>query len=224
VATGLLTTLAILVKAPAILIGIPLLAMARESAGGRNRRDLWLCSLLTVALPAVWYAHAYLISTRYYPYHFFGAAGVGLVDLHRYLDIAKRTAVSGLTLPLTVLLVAGVPWAWRGRARVFVWWLLALLAFTVVTGAGSEHPWYQLPLVAVAAALGGVAADGAWTRLVRRIRLHAASIAFGGGAVAVAVMAGLAVKPWYDPWAAPLRAVGRKLDHISPASALGDRR
>jgi Dolichyl-phosphate-mannose-protein mannosyltransferase len=223
IASGVLMSFAILVKAPAIVIGVPLLALAWERYGGRLvfRRDLWLCAALALVVPAAWYSHAYLISVSHYPYHFFGEPGIGVVSADRYLSIARATARQGLTLPVTVLMLAGTVLAWRTRARVFVWWLLAVVVFTVAVGEGSTtHPWYQLPLVPIAAALGGLAADRAWIALSRRAGPRLASAVVGVCAVAVALIAYVQVRPWYEPWAEPLRAAGREIGRISPPGAL----
>jgi 4-amino-4-deoxy-L-arabinose transferase-like glycosyltransferase len=219
---GALTSLAILVKAPAVVIGLPLLALAWERYGGRLvfRRDLWLCAAVVLVFPVAWYSHAYLISTSHYPYHFFGRAGFGFETPDGYLDIARGTVVEELTLPVTALMIAGAVLAWRTRARVFVWWLLAVVVFTVPLGEGSTHSWYQLPLVPIAAALGGLAAGRAWSALLRRAGRGLASAVVGVGGIAVAVVAFVQVKPWYDPWAEPLRAAGRELGRISPLGAL----
>ena len=80
-ATSLAISLAILVKLPAILIGVPLLAMAWSKYGVRAvcRRELVALAALALGAPLAWYTHAYRISLTYPPYHFFGTGVLEIV-------------------------------------------------------------------------------------------------------------------------------------------------
>jgi hypothetical protein len=66
----LVMSLAILVKLPAVIIGLPLLYMAWKKYGARCvvRRELWAFTALSLFLPLVWYVHAYYLSVRHFPY------------------------------------------------------------------------------------------------------------------------------------------------------------
>jgi 4-amino-4-deoxy-L-arabinose transferase-like glycosyltransferase len=65
------TSLAILIKAPALIIGLPLGYMAWTAYGARlfRRRALWGFAAVALLPAAVWYTHAYGISRTYPPYH-----------------------------------------------------------------------------------------------------------------------------------------------------------
>jgi 4-amino-4-deoxy-L-arabinose transferase-like glycosyltransferase len=77
IAMSLATSLAILVKPSALLIGAPLLVIAWDKHGARGifRRELAAFAALSLIGPLAWYAHASCISVTYAPYHFFGGEG-----------------------------------------------------------------------------------------------------------------------------------------------------
>jgi 4-amino-4-deoxy-L-arabinose transferase-like glycosyltransferase len=170
-ATSLMISLAILVKLPAILIGVRLLAMAWEKYGVRAlyRRELVALAALGLSAPLAWYTHAYHSSLTYPPYHVFGTGVLEMAEVSWYVEIFHRLATSSLTPLVSAAMMVGlvVP-ARTAFGLVFHWWLLALLAFVLLAGWGNhEHDWYQLPLVPVAAALAGRACDwgsDAWPR------------------------------------------------------------
>jgi hypothetical protein len=95
------------------------------------------------------------------------------------------------------------------------------LVFVVVAGFGNRHPWYQLPVVPIAAALTAQTLNVG----LRRLREIAPS-RFPECATTVVFFAALIVfsyryaKPLYDPVEAPLRNAGREIDRITPADAL----
>jgi 4-amino-4-deoxy-L-arabinose transferase-like glycosyltransferase len=83
VVMSLATSLAILVKPPAVLIGVPLLAMAWSKYGAREiiRREWLAFAALALIGPLAWYTHAYYISVTYAPYHFFGGGGIEIKEV-----------------------------------------------------------------------------------------------------------------------------------------------
>jgi hypothetical protein len=217
-------TLGILVKLPAIIIGLPLLYMAwqRYRRGLIRQKSIWIFAAGTLIPPAMWYGHAYLVSVWHPPYHFFGSGGTGILAPSRYAAIARYALVDGLTPLVTAAMLLGLLLPSRGPFRwVFHWWLVATCAFVLFAGPGQRHPWYQLPLVAIAPALAGRACEWAWQRSARRPSVRMAA----GGALAIflgatAYLAHAYVRPLYTPWAIPLFSAGRELDRIAGPDAL----
>jgi 4-amino-4-deoxy-L-arabinose transferase-like glycosyltransferase len=175
------TSLSILIKLPSILIGAPLACLALQRFGLRafGRWDLWLFGVITLLPAAIWYCHAYRISQEFYPHHFFGAGGVRIMSATWYWGILKLTAVASLTPVLVALGVIGL-FAARSTmsARPFYWWLGAMAIFIAVVGYGNRHPWYQLPLVPIAAVFAGAACSGLAKKIRSRSKRIALSIAF----------------------------------------------
>ena len=202
-ATTLVISLAILVKPPAMLIGVPLLAMAWGKYGVRavGRRELVVMAALALGAPLAWYAHAYRVSRTYPPYHFFGTGTLEIVSVDWYLEIVRNLATSSLTpLVCAAMLVGLVVPARTASAWVFHWWLLALLVFILLAGRGNhQHDWYQLPLVPVAAALAGRACAWGFGRVARRTGAMPARLGAGVLVAGLAAAAYIAVTPHYAP-------------------------
>lgn len=179
-------SLALLIKAPAGIIGLPLacLAWQRYGWGFLKRWELWLAALVPLSLTAVWYIHAYLISLEYPPYHDFGSGGLGLVSLDYYSNVARITFVHGLTPIVSLAALAGLFFlTYRNPARwTFHYWLAAIVFFVIIAGPGNRHPWYRLPLTPVAAALAAAAVIGLLDRLPRWLhkRMLASTVLTGG--------------------------------------------
>jgi len=226
IAGCLATSLAILVKLPAVMIGVPLLYMAWEKYGARwvLRRELWAFAILSLLWPLVWYVHAYLLSVRHFPYHFFGAGGLQIEDLAWYLAILHWTVTESVTplvfgaLLIGILLPSRATFGW-----VFHWWLMGLLVFVVLAGKGNRHQWYQLPLVPVAAAFAGVSCDVALRQLRQRTGATITVVlACGLFYAALASLSYRALTPLYDPQPQRLQAwqLGRALHQLTPVNAL----
>jgi 4-amino-4-deoxy-L-arabinose transferase-like glycosyltransferase len=222
--TAVTTALAILIKAPAVIIGLPLLYMAWEEHGWQLvfKPKLWAFAALALLFPIAWYVHAYLITLSYPPHQFAGSDGLTLMDLHFYAFIVQRLITSSLTPLVIAGMIGGLLLPSPAKyGRLFHWWLLALCFFVLIAGLGNRHPWYQLPAVPIAAALAGRAFDYLLRRLGALTRSKVTE--FCGGAVlfaAVAAVSYMYVKPLYDPWATPLRKAGHKIDRIAPVDAL----
>jgi len=217
-------SLAILVKLSAVIIGMPLAYLAVRAHGARfaRRPAQWAWAALVLGFPLAWYLHARAVSLAYFPYHMFGEGGVQIVDVASYADIGLDAATWGLTPLVALAMLVGLALPSRSRfGGVFHWWLVAIILFVFVAGRGARwHAWYQLPLVPVAAALAGRAADAGLSGLTRRGRPGLALVLGGVCVVAVAALAAVSLQPYYEPWANPLRAAGRELNRIAPANAL----
>jgi len=170
----------------------------------------------------VWYTHAYLISITHYPYHFLGEGGLALMDVAWYTDILKMTIHWSFTpLVVTAMLLGSLLPVRAPFGRVFHWWLVAILLFTVMAGRGSAHPWYQLPWVPVAAAFTGMLLDTVARQLARWVAVKTAlvtiSLLFF---LPFTALSYLALKPLYHPWAIPLWQAGQALEQLVPPNGL----
>jgi 4-amino-4-deoxy-L-arabinose transferase-like glycosyltransferase len=147
IATTTATSLAILVKLLAMIIGLPLIYMAWQQYGAKIllKRELWAFVALSLMFPLAWYYHAYLISASYYPHHMFGSGGIGIESLAEYGRILRQVATFSLTPLLSAGMLIGIflPSATK-FGRVFHWWLLAIFLFVFSAAAGHLHPWYFL--------------------------------------------------------------------------------
>ncbi len=217
-------SLAILVKLPAVIIGLPLAYLATRAHGARflRRPELWAWATLALGAPLAWYLHAYHVSLTQVPHHMFGQGGLGIVDLESYAEIIRRLATWELTPVVFLGMLAGL--VIRSGSRVggvFHWWLIAIILFTFLAGRGSNsHAWYQLPVVPVAAAIAGRACDAGLSRMTRSGWRRGALAMACLYMVMVSALAVVYVRPLYDAWAAPMRDAGRELDRIAPANAL----
>jgi hypothetical protein len=218
------TALAILVKAPAVIIGLPLSYMAWEQYRWKFilQPKLWLFAFLSIIVPAAWYAHAYLITLTYPPHQFMGSDGLRVEELHFYTSVGRRLVGSSLTPVVAIGMLVGLFLPLPTKyGRMFYWWLVALCFFIVIAGFGNRHPWYQLPVVPVAAAFAGQACDFVLRR-IRRLTQSSSAELFSGAALVLTlfVVSYTYVSPLYDPWAAPLREAGHQLDRIASPDAL----
>jgi hypothetical protein len=218
-------SLAVLVKLPAVVIGLPLFYMAWEKhrAGLLLKRKLWTFVVLSLIFPFAWYSHAYLISISNFPYSFFGGAGLKLISLDRYVNILHITVTSSLTPIVSAAMLVGIILPPSGKlGRVFHWWLLAIILFVVFAGLGNNrHQWYQLPIVPVAAAFAGLTCDSALRKFVKptdsKVVFISACLTFF---VALAYLSYIYVQPLYKPWAIPALSAGIELDRIAAPDAL----
>ena len=226
-------SLSILIKVTSIVIAAPILYLAvaegadlgpaqpRYVWGGRGQRprlQLALFAAITLLPSTIWYWHAYQIAERFYPHHFFGAGGVRLESFSWYWDIAQQTATSSLTPVLAVMMLIGLFVAPRGRyGCLFDWWLAAMVLFVVAVGYGNRHPWYQLPLVPIAAAFAGVGCDFFGSKISSRAVVVGFSVLL---ASSFATLAFLYVRPFYESSAVQHRNAGLELNKITANDAL----
>jgi hypothetical protein len=170
---GTATTLAILVKLPAIIIGLPMLYMAWTKYGAMllRQRGLWAFAACSLLLPLIWYSHAYFLSLSHHPHHIFGSGGLESVSLDWYMNIVQQALTSAVTPVTSAAMLLGICLPAQVKfGRLFHWWLVAILLFMIIAGQGHRHPWYLLPVVPVAAALAGHACDFALSRIARPAR------------------------------------------------------
>lgn len=187
---------------------------------GAHRAPLQLIAFCAIVLlpAAIWYWHAYQIAERFYPHHFFGAGGVRLESFSWYWDIAQQTATSSLTPILAILALIGLFVAPRGKfGCLFDWWLTAMVLFVVIVGYGNRHPWYQLPLVPIAAAFAGAGCAFFESKISSRVAIVALSILLAGS---FAILAFLYVRSLYESSAAQHRDAGLELSKITASDAL----
>ena len=234
-ASAIALSLSILIKVTSVIITAPLAYLAvaavcdrrsREGSGA-HRAPLQLMAFAAIALlpSVIWYWHAYQIAQKFYPFHFFGEGGIRIENFAWYWEVALRTVTSSLTPVLSVLALIGFFITPRGRfARLFHWWFIAIVLFIIVAGYGNRHPWYQLPLVPIAAAFAGhfcsrimalpiFAHANSFAALLMRAGFSLAMIAFAACALAYTQIL-------YQPVAAPFRTAGFELKKITPRDAL----
>jgi 4-amino-4-deoxy-L-arabinose transferase-like glycosyltransferase len=238
-ASAVCVSLSILIKLPSALIGAPLACLAFQRfripplrlGAGFQRFDLWIFAAIALLPSVLWYGHAYQIASQFYPHHFFGAGGVQIMSLAWYLKIAKEIVTSTLTPFVFVLGCAGVlvtrtcperqsngsiprP---RDGARMFHWWLAAMILFIVIVGYGNRHQWYQLPLIPIAAVLAGATCVFVGSKISSRVVKRSLSILL---AALFSCSAFVYARGFYRPSAAPLRDAGLKLKAVTPSNAL----
>ncbi|MBI4524573.1 MAG: glycosyltransferase family 39 protein [Deltaproteobacteria bacterium] len=220
------TALAILMKLPAIILGLPYLYVLwqRYGAGWMQKLHVWGFAAASLALPALWYSHAFLISLNHFPFHFFGEAGLGILSLEQYWDLLRRIATSSLSPIVFAAMVIGIfLLPSRGELRyVFHLWLLANLLFIVFAGKGNRrHEWYQLPVAPIAAAFAGHVFEVGWLRLKRQrvtrlLRAFVIVVLFG----ALGYFSYRYLIPFYEPAFAALEIAGRELNATAPKNSL----
>src|SRR5437667_5333742 len=138
-----------------------------------------------------------------------------------YLKISKEIVTSTLTPVIFVLggigvsIVRSIP---RPRdARMFQWWLAAMILFIVNVGYGNRHQWYQLPLIPIAAVLAGATCVFVGSKISSRVVKRSLSILL---AALFSFSVFVYARGFYQPTAAPLRDAGLKLKTVAPSNAL----
>src|SRR5207244_5058636 len=93
-----------------------------------------------------------------------------------------------------------------------------IILFIILVGYGNRHPWYQLPLVPIAAAFAGAACVFIGSKVsFSHVAAVALSILLAGF---FAGLAYLYVGPLYKSSAAQLRDVGLELNKVTASDAL----
>jgi hypothetical protein len=166
----LFTTLALLVKIPMALIGVPIayLAIAKHGWSSFRQKDLWVFAFASITPSVLWYHHAFSLAANNYPFHMFGeglwiwdGGHQALLRIRVYLKILAQT-VAFLLTPIGFLMAIAGAFASRGggeRSRLFEWWAVGLFLYLIVGLKGHHgHEYYQLAIGPVAAAFAGLSA------------------------------------------------------------------
>jgi hypothetical protein len=217
---------AVLTKLPAAVIAIPCLYMAWRRFGPVlvRRPGLWAAAAAVAAVSAAWYVHAYRLGVSNYPHDvWILGSGFSLLPLEDYGGIAAGALFSGVTAPVSALMLAGL---WGGLRQpagpyplLFHWWLAGIALFLFLASDRSLQHWYALPVVPPAAALAGSALPAVCRRLRRagRAALVAGVAAFFAG---VAALSYFYASAWYTPRAEPLLRAGMAVRRSTPPDAL----
>ena len=220
VGAAIAISLALLIKLPTAVIGAPLLFLVWQKWGWNflKRPGLWFFAAITVLPSLAWYWRAHQIAERFYPHHFFGEGGIRIENFGWYWNIVRLTATLSLTPVLAIMAIIGLFAASRGKyAWLFHWWLAAMVLFIIVVGYGNRHPWYQLPLVPIAAAFAGAACAFFRSKISSRVIVMTLSILL---ASSFAIIAYLYLRPLYESSAAQLRDAGLELRKTTAPDSL----
>jgi len=167
VASAVCLSLAILLKLPALYLGLPILVLAVQKYGLKevSRRSLWAYAAMVLLPVAAWYAHAHaLYGQTGLTYGILGATRdkwgmVGpLLTLKFYNDVFfKSIAERHLTYGAFFLFVYGLFLPREKREQsVFHWWLLAVVVYIFIVPLGNlAHDYYQLPIALPASVIIG---------------------------------------------------------------------
>jgi 4-amino-4-deoxy-L-arabinose transferase-like glycosyltransferase len=188
------TTLACMVKIPAVLILAPIAWYAWDRSRWQAMKNpVWLSAIAVPLIgTALWYWHGDVIFHRtglgqaiFHPSGGYSpdvAIAMGptmgvshwstlhqLRDPEFYMTLLERTWYLHLTPPGFALALFGLVIWRRSNASVVVVWVAAVLLFITATAEGNRwHEFHQLPLLPPVALLFGLAAapafDGAWLR------------------------------------------------------------
>jgi 4-amino-4-deoxy-L-arabinose transferase-like glycosyltransferase len=217
---ALATSLAILIKVPTAVIGVPMAVIAFERFGfaAPRRPALWLFGAVALLPSLAWYWHAHRVSEQFYPYHFFGAGGIQIEPFSWYWRIVRLTIFSSLTLILSALAMAGLFVGQREtRPSLFRWWGATMLLSVIIIGYGNRHPWYQLPFVPIAAVFAGHFCSVAQRLVSSRTLVRVGTVL---NLVAFAFLSFSKAKLFYRESAKDLLAAGLELKTSTPANAL----
>ena len=220
-ASAALISLSLLIKLPTAVTGAPLLCFCWQKWRWKflQQRALWLFAAIALLPSVAWYWHAQRIAQRFYPHHFFGAGGIQIENFSWYWKIAKEVATTSLTPLLFILALTGLFLTRSTRGgRFFQWWLAAMLLFIIVVGYGNRHPWYQLPLVLIAAVLAGAGCAVVASKISSELAKIALSIllfvSFGISAFRYVMLL------YVSPSSVVSRNVGLKLKETTPKDSL----
>ncbi len=212
--------LAILIKLPTAVIGVPFAAMAFKRFGRSTfmQSTLWIFGGIVLLPSCAWYWHAYRVAQAFYPHHFFGAGGVAIESFSWYWRVVRVTVSSSLTISFTLLGLGGAILAAReSRGRIFWWWGTAMVLFVFVVGYGNRHPWYQLPFVPVAAAFAGLTCASVLRVSSGRVLIRAAlAVALGAFLCASFVR----IRVLCARRARDLQTLGVALENTTPPGAI----
>ena len=156
---GFFTCFAVLIKLPALYLGLPLLYLSYINYGIKTIRNLklWLFVIIVLIPVTLWYYHAhqlYLNNGVTFGIWSFGSSKWGmfgqLLDPSFYhkiflMDLAERH----FTYPGFILLLLGLFVKRKfPKELLFDIWLIAVLVYFFIVSEGNRvHEYYQLPFV-----------------------------------------------------------------------------
>ncbi|MEZ6173183.1 MAG: glycosyltransferase family 39 protein, partial [Phycisphaerales bacterium] len=168
------TALAILLKLPSVVVGLPLLGIAMHRFGWRflTRPMLWVFAIISLGLPVVWYTHAHQIGIA-------SGNSFGIARSDKWLAFSTL-ARPGFYANVFVgkiaedhLAIVGVPLALlgmvvckrKGQEWILALWMVAMLVHIAFIAVGhSVHDYYQLPMtIPLAFYIGRFLARSRWT-------------------------------------------------------------
>ena len=169
-AAAVAVALAILLKLPALYLGIPVAVVFVEKFGVHfwKQPALWATAAVMLLPSILWYWHAYNLYVEYH--NTFGILAGGALKFG-YSDILAHPSFYRLTVqrlslyhftPLGAIgLLYGSYILWQRRAVFLLSWLGATVAFVFVAAAGVMygHYHYLLPMLPIGALIIGMAAD-----------------------------------------------------------------
>jgi 4-amino-4-deoxy-L-arabinose transferase-like glycosyltransferase len=217
----LLTSLAILVKAPAVLLGFPFLFIAyrRYGWGLLSQKKLWLFAVAVLLPPALWYSHAKFVAESNLPHHSFGQGIIQFAPVRDYVRVLWRLTTKSLTVIVVALMIIGLFLSLRKKqGLIFHLWLLAIFAFSFVAAKGHlKHEWYLLTVAPIAAFLCAVTLCDVLAKVHSTFLKCLVGIGF---LFCLAVASFFAVREKYESWNMAARNLGLELERISNPSEL----
>ena len=226
VSAALAMALAILIKAPYAVLGLPMAYLSLRKFGllrSLTSADLWLFGFLALTPAALWYLHAAEMTQSYYPnIPFLGHPDKFFAPLpaEKYLRILERVVwwVTPILFFLGItafFLPEAKAWRW-----FFIWWFVGLALLIVISGDDSfGHPWYQLPITAAIASLAGITIDWLLAQSSHKLRFPIVVALVIGGCF-IAYQSYSVVRTQFTPFAEPLREAGVAADRLLPKNAL----
>ena len=173
--------LAILLKLPALYLGIPIayLFLQKYGASCWKQPIAWFSALGMLLPSLLWYRHANQLYQQFH--NTFGILGAGYLKFgdvetlgHTtfYTSTARRVALYHLTPLGTLAFLYGLFVSWRQRQTFLSTWLGSVLLFALVAAGGVwyGHYHYLLPLLPIAALIVGLGAAELVERASRHLR------------------------------------------------------
>ena len=165
------TAFAILIKLPALYLGLPLLFLAYQKFKAKSflKPALWIFVILVIIPVVLWYYHAHQLFINNgvsFGIWTYGSDKWGMFDLllkpSFYNDLfLKSIAERHLTYPGFILLIIGLFIKRKNPAeKLFDFWLLAVLIYFLIVAQGNlAQEYYQLPFILPAVVFIGKALD-----------------------------------------------------------------
>ena len=162
--------LALLVKIPAAIIGLPIAYLAWYKYGWSFLRmtRLWIFGFIVTIPSILWYVHAFTLAKNNYPFIMFGEGRwVWYSGFEIFLDVAflkkvfvRLTAFLITPIGLIMSLAGAITTAWnKPNTYLFHWWAAGFFVFFIIGFPGQGHEYYQLQLLPVASSFAALFCD-----------------------------------------------------------------